>query len=65
MPAPFLIFTKPLRSNRMLSSVYQPIVSLKDGSVHAYEALSRITYEDATINISHVQYSPCNRSFLP
>ena len=40
MPAPFLIFTKPL----------------KDGSVHAYEALSRITYEDATINISHVQY---------
>ena len=56
MPAPFLIFTKPLRSNRMLSSVYQPIVSLKDGSVHAYEALSRITYDDATINISHVQY---------
>ena len=41
-------------SNKLLSSVYQPIVSLKDGSVFAYEALSRITKEGATINISEV-----------
>lgn len=38
-------------SNRYLSSVYQPIISLKDGSIHAYEALSRITYKETTIDI--------------
>lgn len=53
-----------LISNRMLSSVYQPIVSLKDGSVHAYEALSRITYEDATINIAELFESAGQLGYL-
>lgn len=51
-------------SNRMLSSVYQPIVSLKDGSVHAYEALSRITYEDAAINIAELFESAGQLGYL-
>ena len=41
-------------SNSMLRAVYQPIVSLTDGSVFAFEALSRITYADASINISEL-----------
>lgn len=41
-------------SNKYLSSVYQPIVSLRDGNVHAYEALSRILYTDAAINIAQL-----------
>lgn len=40
--------------DKSLCSVYQPIVSLKDGSVHAYEALSRITAENAGINIAEL-----------
>lgn len=41
-------------SNRYLSSVYQPIVSLKDGRIYAYEALSRIIYKGASINIAQL-----------
>ena len=51
-------------SNKMLRSVYQPIVSLSDGSVFAYEALSRITYEDATINISELFESAAQMGYL-
>lgn len=39
-------------SNRELSSVYQPIVSLKDGSIYGYEALSRINNTDSKISIA-------------
>lgn len=41
-------------SEKYLSSVYQPIVSLKDGSIYGYEALSRITYKEAKINIAQL-----------
>lgn len=41
-------------SDGMLSPVYQPIVSLKDGSIYAYEALSRITYKNASISVSEL-----------
>ena len=37
--------------NEEIYPVYQPIVSLKDGKVVAYEALSRIAIEDPSINI--------------
>lgn len=39
---------------RALKAVYQPIVSLKDGSIHAYEALSRITIQEESINIAEM-----------
>lgn len=41
-------------SNGYLRSVYQPIVSLKDGMILAYEALSRITLEEATLTIGEL-----------
>lgn len=41
-------------SEGCVKPVYQPIVSLKDGSVHGYEALSRITYKDASMNIAQL-----------
>lgn len=40
--------------NKYLSSVYQPIVSLKDGTVHAYEALSRITETGTSLTIARL-----------
>lgn len=39
---------------KALKTVYQPIVSLKDGSIHAYEALSRIIIDEANINIAEM-----------
>lgn len=39
---------------KYLKAVYQPIVSLKDGSIHAYEALSRIIMDEANINIAEM-----------
>lgn len=41
-------------SHEMLTTVFQPIVSLKDGSVYAYEALSRITKADVGFNIQEL-----------
>ena len=38
-------------SEKLIYPVYQPIVSLKDGSIYAYEALSRITAENTSLNI--------------
>lgn len=38
--------------NKMIYPVYQPIVSLADGSVLGYEALSRINRKNTQINIS-------------
>lgn len=43
---------KRVLSKKCLCSVYQPIVSLRDGSTHAFEALSRITDEDIDVDIS-------------
>lgn len=31
--------------NKQIKTVFQPIISLRDGSVLGYEALSRITYD--------------------
>lgn len=45
---------KKIIDDKSLRAVYQPIVSLKDGSVHAYEALSRITDDTVGINISEL-----------
>ncbi len=38
--------------NKEIKSVFQPIVSLKTGTVFAYEALSRITLKKCAFNIS-------------
>jgi EAL domain-containing protein (putative c-di-GMP-specific phosphodiesterase class I) len=35
-------------------SVYQPIVSLEDGSIYGYEALSRIQIPECDINIEEL-----------
>lgn len=45
---------RKILNKKYLSSVYQPIVSLKDGSIHGYEALSRITAEDIDMNIAEL-----------
>ncbi len=37
-----------------IRSVYQPIVSLRDGTIHGYEALSRISYPDCQLNIEQL-----------
>lgn len=37
--------------NKEIKAVYQPIVSLKDGTVFAYEALSRITLKQCNFSI--------------
>ena len=37
--------------NKEIKAVFQPIVSLKNGSVFAYEALSRITLKKCSFNI--------------
>ena len=36
--------------NELIYPVYQPIVSLRDGEVMGYEALSRISMENCLIN---------------
>ena len=36
--------------NELIMPVYQPIISLKDGEIFGYEALSRITLEDCLLN---------------
>lgn len=36
---------------KKITTVYQPIVSLKDGNILGFEALSRITLEECTFNI--------------
>ena len=36
--------------NKKIYPVYQPIVSLKDGSVYGYEALSRTDLENCVFN---------------
>lgn len=48
------LLVKKIIDEKSLRAVYQPIVSLKDGSVHAYEALSRITDENIGINIAEL-----------
>ena len=45
---------KRILDEQKLKAVYQPIVSLKDGSIHAYEALTRITSDDIDINIAEL-----------
>jgi len=40
--------------NRRIKPVYQPIVSLADGQIFGYEALSRIPGEQSGVNISDV-----------
>ncbi len=45
---------KKILNEESLRAVYQPIVSLKDGKIHAYEALSRITDESIGINIAEL-----------
>ncbi|MGN0436594.1 MAG: EAL domain-containing protein [Wujia sp.] len=42
---------KEIIDNKALYPVYQPIVSLLDGRIVAYEALSRISLENATVSI--------------
>lgn len=51
--------TKEEQFNQILSmgkikSVYQPIISLKDGEILGYEALSRIRGEDNQIQIAEM-----------
>lgn len=41
-------------SMKSISTVFQPIVSLKDGSIFAYEALSRISIPQCDINIEEL-----------
>ncbi len=41
---------------KMIKTVFQPIVSLRDGSVFGYEALSRITDKSLEINIEDLFY---------
>lgn len=43
---------KRIIETRSIKSVYQPIVSLIDGSVFAYEALTRLTDTDVEFNIA-------------
>ena len=38
--------------NKAVKAVFQPIVSLKNGSVFAYEAFSRITLNSCCFSIS-------------
>lgn len=45
------LIVQKIIDEKYLKAVYQPIVSLKDGSIHAYEALSRITSDEMGINI--------------
>lgn len=45
---------KKILHEKRLRSVYQPIVSLKDGSIHAYEALTRMIGEDIGINTAEL-----------
>lgn len=40
--------------NEMLKPVYQPIVSLENGSIYGYEALSRITMEGCSFTIEEM-----------
>ncbi|MDR2581407.1 MAG: GGDEF domain-containing protein [Fibromonadaceae bacterium] len=40
--------------NRQITPVYQPVVSLTDGEVFGYEALSRILVKDASLNIEQL-----------
>lgn len=37
--------------NKKIKSVFQPIVSLRNGQVYGYEALSRITLENCSFHI--------------
>ncbi|MGN0143232.1 MAG: GGDEF domain-containing protein [Roseburia sp.] len=39
---------------KQIKSVYQPIVSLEDGSVFGYEALARITLEDCLFSVEEM-----------
>lgn len=41
-------------STKSINTVFQPIVSLKDGSIFAYEALSRITLPQCDLNIEEL-----------
>lgn len=41
-----------------IRSVYQPIVSLEDGSVFGYEALARITNEECKFILKHEDSFP-------
>lgn len=41
-------------AGKYLRAVYQPIVSLKDGTIHAYEALSRVTLTEDSVNIGEL-----------
>ncbi len=45
---------KEILSKKKLYPVYQPIVSLKDGSICGYEALTRIDLEEPLINIEEL-----------
>ena len=39
---------------KKIKTVYQPIVSLKDGEIMGYEALSRVTDKDVTLSIGQI-----------
>lgn len=41
-------------STKSIATVFQPIVSLKDGSIFAYEALSRIALPECDLNIEEL-----------
>lgn len=41
-------------NQELISTVYQPIVSLKDGTILGYEALSRIKLEDCSFNVEQM-----------
>ena len=45
---------KQIIQEKAIKSVYQPIVSLKDGSIYGYEALSRISLDDCCLNIGEI-----------
>lgn len=42
-----------------IRSVYQPIVSLEDGSVFGYEALARITNEECKFSVEEKTFFKC------
>ena len=45
---------KEIIQQKAIKSVYQPIVSLKDGSIYGYEALSRIDLDECCLNIGEI-----------
>ena len=61
MPYKNMEITEPVKSQfnhilreKRIDSVYQPIVSLKDGTIEGYEALSRINLPDCMFNVEEM-----------